>query len=449
MGTKKLNNKEKFSYGFGNLAANLLITTANVFITYFYTEQVGIAAATAGTILLFARVFDGISDLVMGVIVDKTNSKHGKARPWLKWMAIPFGISLVLLFNVPNFGNTGNIFYSFITYVIAIGIIYTAITVPYNAMIGTMTNDPIDRGHLSTIRTGFGFTGVVLVNIITLPLVSFYGGGQIGWLFMATTYAIIAVILWYLNFYNSSEYVLSDETIKDTVKDKNNFSLIDRLKAVFKNKYWLMVIVALLISNINSGIGAVNPYYAEYILHDPTLVGALGAAQFTPVILMMFIIGPIMKYISKRNLIIIGSIIGILGRLFVLINPSNLTIAIIGITIAGIGQAPMLAASYAMLGDTVDFGELKTGLRTEGISYSAATFGEKVGNGMGGLILGLILGVVGYVGGQATQTTLALNGIISAFIFVPVIFGVILIVVMYFYDLDKKHEDVLNQLNNK
>jgi len=447
MGTKKLNNKEKFSYGFGNLAANLLITTANVFITYFYTEQVGIAAATAGTILLFARVFDGISDLAMGVIVDKTNSKHGKARPWLKWMAIPFGISLILLFSVPNFGNTGNVIYSFLSYVIAIGIIYTAITVPYNAMIGTMTNNPVDRGHLSTIRAGFGFSGVVLVNVITLPLVSFYGGGRNGWLFMAITYAIIAVILWYLNFYNSSEYTLNDKDTKDIKKTKNKVPLRERLKAVLKNKYWVMVIAALLISNINSGIGTVNPYYAEYILGDPTLVGAIGAAQFVPVILMMFIIGPIMKYISKRNLVIIGSIIGILGRLFVLINPSSLVIVLVGITIAGIGQAPMLAASYAMLGDTADYGELKTGLRTEGVSYSAATFGEKVGNGMGGLILGLILGAVGYVGGQATQTAVTLNGIISAFVFVPVIFNVILITVMYFYDLDKKHAEILKQLD--
>lgn len=446
METKKLNNKEKFSYGFGNLAANLLITTANVFITYFYTEQVGIAAATAGTILLFARIFDGISDLVMGVIVDKTNSKHGKARPWLKWLSIPFGISLILLFFVPNFGSTGNVIYSFLTYVMAIGVIYTGITVPYNAMIGTMTNDPVDRGHLSTIRTGFGFSGVVLVNIVTLPLVSFFGGGRNGWLLMATTYAIVAIILWYLNFYNSNEYTINDNDNKNNKVIKSKVSLKERIKAVFKNKYWLMVIAALLISNINSGIGAVNPYYAEYILNDPTLVGAIGAAQFAPVILMMFIIGPIMKYISKRNLVVIGSIIGILGRLFVLVNPSNLATVLIGITIAGIGQAPMLAASYAMLGDTVDFGELKTGLRTEGVSYSAATFGEKVGNGLGGLFLGLILGAVGYVGGQATQTTVTLNGIIGAFVFVPVFFGVVLITIMYFYDLDKKHAEVLKQL---
>lgn len=443
----KLAKKEKLSYGFGNLSANLLITTANAFITYFYTEQVGIAAATVGTILFLARFLDGISDLGMGVIVDKTDTKVGKARPWLKWMAIPYGLAIVLLFSSPSLGETGNIIYAFITYVFAVGIIYTATTVPYNAMIGTMTMDPTERGHLSTIRTAFGYSGAWLVNVITLPLVAFYGGGSRGWTFMAITYAIVSILLWYINFTNTKERVMDPEAL-----ETNNIKVPMKLglKTLFTNKYWLLIIGVMLISFVNAGISGVNPFYAEYILGNPLYVGAMGTAQFAPIILMMFVVGPLMNYISKRNLVIIGASITIASRLFIyFIDPYNLTVVLIGVVMGSIGTAPMLASSFAMLGDTVDYGELKAGVRTEGLAYSAATFGEKVGSGFGGMILGIILGAAGYIGGQATQTDAAMDAIVGVFILVPIIFDIIAIVLMYFYDLDEKHAGILKQLEEK
>jgi len=440
-----LSSKEKVSYGLGNLASNLLITTANAFVTYFYTEQVGLAAATAGSILFFSRIFDGLTDLGMGVIVDKTDSKLGKARPWLKWLAIPYGLALILLFITPNFGETGNVAYAFLTYIFAVGIIYTGISVPYNAMIGTMTNDSVDRGHLSTFRTAFGYSGAWLVNVITLPIVAFFGGGNRGWLLMAIVYAIISSILWYITFNNTKEHVTTKD---DTTEKVKSVPIMKGLKTLFKNKYWLMIISVMFISFINSGIGGVNPYYAQYILGNALYVGAMGTAQFAPIILMMFVIGPMMKFVSKRNLIIVGGVVGIIGRLMILVNPESLTLVLTGVVIGSIGSAPMLAASFAMLGDTVDYGQWKSGVRTEGLAYSAATFSEKVGSAMGGIILGVLMGIAGYVGGQATQTPEALNAIVNVFVYVPVIANIIAIIVMFFYDLDKKHNRIVKELQN-
>jgi len=143
---RKLDKKEKISYGLGNLSANLLITTANTFIVFFYTEISGIAAATVGTLLMLARFFDGATDLGMGVLVDKTNSKHGKARPWLLWMSIPFMFAVILLFTSPDIGPTGKAIYALITYIFAIGIVYTMVSVPYNSMLVTLTQDQSERG---------------------------------------------------------------------------------------------------------------------------------------------------------------------------------------------------------------------------------------------------------------------------------------------------------------
>ncbi|WP_017470399.1 MFS transporter [Amphibacillus jilinensis] len=438
----KLKVREKFSYGFGNLAANLLITTANTFIVYFYTEIAGIAVATVGTMLLLARIFDGLTDLGMGIVVDKTTSKHGKARPWLLWMAIPYGLAIILLFSAPNFGPTGTIVYAFITYMLALSFIYTAATVPYNAMIGTLTNDQVERGQLSVSRTAFGFGGALLVNLVTLPVVSAYGGGQLGWFLMALTYGVFASILLILNFKNTKERVIltkDDEKLKKT-------PIKQGIKALVKNKYWLIVISVMLVTFINSGLSGVNVYYAEYILGNPNLVGAMGMAQFLPVIIMMLIMGPLMKRFTNKALCITGAITLIVASFIVLINPDSLTIVMIGLVLRGVGSAPMLAATFAMLGDTVDYGEWKTGVRSEGLTFSAATFGEKVGTGLGGMLLGVMMGIGGYVGGQAIQAEAALQSIKSVFIFVPIVAGIIAVLLLLFYKLDKEHEQIVKEL---
>ena len=144
----KLPMSEKVTYGFGNLAATLMFTTAGSFITYYYTDVVGLSAAIVGNILLWARVFDGISDLIMGTIVDKMANKKGKARPWIIRMAVPYAFALILLFSSPDFlEGTGKAVYAFVTYVIAMAGVYTATMVPYNTMLSTSTNNPVEEEH--------------------------------------------------------------------------------------------------------------------------------------------------------------------------------------------------------------------------------------------------------------------------------------------------------------
>lgn len=440
-----LTSKERYLYGSGNLAANLLIGTAAQFITYFYTEQVGISAAVAGTILFLARLFDGATDIGMGIVVDKTDSKYGKARPWLLWMAIPYGLAIVLLFSSPNFGETGRIVYAFLTYLFAVGFIYTAVTVPYNSMIGTMTMDPEERGVLSTSRALFGQFGAWFVSVTVLPLVALYGGGSNGWLFMGVTFAVMGAGLWIFTFKISKERVshqiMGGEEAKVPLKEG--------IPLLFKNKYWLLAVGVLLIAYINQGIAGIQPYYAEHIFGNPNLVGLMQTARTVPIVLATFGVGFMMRVISKRNLVIIGAAITVFGSLIMTINPQSLYVVLTGIAVRAVGNAPLVISVYAMIGDAVDYGEAKGGLRVEGLSYSAATFGEKVGLGFGGMILGVLLGASGYVGGQSVQTDSALQSIEMIFIYVPIIADTIAIFMMYWYDLDKKHAEVVEELEEK
>jgi len=441
---RKLDKKEKISYGLGNLSANLLITTANTFIVFFYTEISGIAAATVGTLLMLARFFDGATDLGMGVLVDKTNSKHGKARPWLLWMSIPFMFAVILLFTSPDIGPTGKAIYALITYIFAIGIVYTMVSVPYNSMLVTLTQDQSERGQLSISRTVFGLIGGMSIGIITLPIVNFFGGGQTGWTLMAVVYGAIGALFYLIGFKNTKERVGLETTEK-----KKTMSFKQNIKTLVKNKYWILTVFIIIITFIGAGLSGIGVYYAKFVLGNENFLSVLTIVNVLPTILMMFFMNKLFEKFGKRNLAIIGGVVSIVGGLIVMINPESIAMVSIGSFIRGLGGAPLGVAAFVMLADSVEYGEWKTGVRVEGLALSAGTFGEKVGTGLGGMILGLILSIGGYIGGQAQQTEAALTSIKVTFIHVPIILGIVSIILLYFYKLDKQYPTIVKELNDR
>lgn len=440
----KLGKKEIISYGLGNLSANLLITTANTFIVFFYTEIAGISAATVGTLLLIARFIDGATDLGMGVLVDKTRSKYGKARPWLLWMALPFLFAVILLFTSPDIGQNGKVIYALITYIFSIGIVYTMISVPYNSMLVTLTQDQSERGQLSISRAVFGLIGGMSIGIITLPLVNLLGGGQMGWTLMAVIYGMVGASFYVIGFKNTKERVGLETTEK-----KETTSFKQNIKALAKNKYWILTIFIIILTFIGSGLSGIGVYYAKFVLGNENFLSILTIMGVLPTILMMFFMNKLFEKFGKRNLAIIGGVVSIIGGFIVLINPESIAMVSIGSFIRGLGGAPLGVAAFVMLADSVEYGEWQTGVRVEGLALSAGTFGEKVGTGIGGMILGLIMSVGGYIGGQAQQTESALTSIKVTFIHVPIILGIISIILLYFYKLDKQYPEIVKELNER
>lgn len=442
---------EKITYGFGNLAANLMITTANGFITYFYTDVVGLTISVVGSILLFARVFDGITDILMGVIVDRTSTVKGKARPWIKRMIIPYALALILLFTSPSFlPQEMKAFYAFATYVISLAGVYTMTMVPYNTMLGTTTSDSKERGFLSTSRTIFGFLGAFLVNGIVLKVVGMFGEvtEASSWTKMAAVFALVSVVLLTILYKNSKERVL--ETDEAYVAEQvEKVPVMDNVKALFKNKYWVIMISTMLIGFISSGLGGINIYYAQYILGDVEKVAVIGMLSFAPIIVGSFFTPIIMAKMSKRNAMILGNAVVIIGTIILALFPENYDLIKVGLIVRGLGLAPTAVASYAMLGDVADYGEWKTGIRSDGLIFSAGTFGEKVGSGLGGLLIGIVMSIGGYVAGAAAQTPGTIFAIKALFAYIPILLGVISIVLMFFYDLDKKLPEIVKNLQER
>ncbi|MEY8463634.1 MFS transporter [Streptococcus merionis] len=431
---------ERVTFGFGNLAANLMITTANGFITYFYTDVVGLTMSIVGTILLFARVFDGISDLAMGALVDRTSNANGKARPWIKRMILPYGLALVLLFTSPSFLPEGmKAIYAFATYVISLAGVYTMTMVPYNTLIGTTTPDSKERGYLSTSRTIFGFGGAFLVNGAVLKIVE--GFGEVtkasSWTKMAAVFALVSMVLLFVLYKNSKERVLeTSEAI--SADNAQKVSTLENIKALFQNKYWVILILTMLINFISSGLGGINIYYAQYILGDVSKVALIGMLSFAPILLGSFLVPFSMARLSKRSVMLLGNLITLLGTTLLALFPTNFSMVIVGLVIRGLGAAPGAVAGFAMLGDVADYGEWKTGIRSDGLIFSAATFGEKVGSGLGGLMLGLVMAAGGYVAGATTQSATAILAIKAIFAYIPIALVILATILIFFYDLDKK-----------
>ena len=373
-GKGKLSSIQKVAYGSGNFAANLMNCTVGTFISFYYTEVAGLPIASVGVILLVCRLLDGVSDLVMGAIVQRTRTKYGKARPWILWMAIPFGISVFLMFFSPNFGTTGKIVYAAATYMAGIAIVYTMISVPYNTLSALITNDPDERTSLATMRQFFGFMGPLFVTTFTLPIVNKLGGGQSGWSIMAAIYGILGAALYLWVFFSTKELDAEEQAAETIQKTKNENmpkeSLWTSIKALFKNKYWL-------------------------------------------------------------------------------IDPKSLTVLVVSTVVNTIGTAPISICVFAMLGDTAAYGEWKTGVKNEALVFSATTFSEKVGNALGGALIAFILSFGGFISGQAIQSESAIATMKICMIGAPIVIAIILIVLLYFYKLDKIYPTVMKELEER
>lgn len=444
---KKLS--ERLAYGFGDFGCNIIYTAMSAFLLFYYTDYAGVSAFAVGTIMMVSRLFDGVSDIIMGVIVDRTKSKYGKARPWILRMCIPFAISGVLLFSVPtSWAETPKLIYVFITYNLVSTVVYTAINVPYSALNALMTQNPYERSVLSIFRNLLATAGTLTINIFTLPLVEFFGNNALAWTKTFFIFGIVAIIAFLYTFWGTSERVKSVAQLQST--ENNDVPVLVGIKALFKNKYWIMMTGMLALFFLMYAInGGSTVYYAKDILGDKNLVGTINGIFNIVQICGMFFIAMMIKKFGKRNIFALGLVLDIIGMLILNYSNGAMSLIIISSVIRGLGNACGGATMWAMVSDTIDYGEWKTGYRTEGLVNSACSFGWKIGNGIGSALLGLILEAGGYVGTAITQTETALFSIEICFIWIPIAIYVIGLVIMSFYHLDKEFPAIIRDLNNR
>ncbi|MDR0786006.1 MAG: glycoside-pentoside-hexuronide (GPH):cation symporter [Treponema sp.] len=445
--TMRISLREKLAYSLGDIASNVVWSAAGGFLTYYYTNVAGIAAAAAGVIMLSSRLLDGVSDVAMGGVIDKTKSRFGKARPWLLWMCGPFALASFLLFAVPrDWDDTAKIIYAFITYNFMSTVVYTAINLPYGVMNAMMTDNQKDRTSLNIFRMLGAMTMAVCANLLVIPLVKLFGGGSetnpTGWTMTFSMLGIIAMCLFILCFLGTKERIRTEEA-----KDKEHTSLIKAVSLLFRNKFWVILLITGVIAQMGVGTMGVNPYYAQYYLGDVGLAGLMSMFIMVPLVIGLAISGPLIEKFGKRNCILFGVFFGLPGYILPLFNPYSFVFIAIGGVFRGLGMGPAVACGFAMLADVIDYHDWKFGARTEGVVYSAASFGNKVGMGLGAAALGVGLSLGRFDGAAgASQPGSAMAAILIVYAILPLVLQIIGIVLYSQYTLDKIYPQIVAEL---
>jgi GPH family glycoside/pentoside/hexuronide:cation symporter len=437
----KLSILEKVGYGAGDTASNIFYQAFNIVLFYYYTDVWGIAPGTVGTIFLVARFWDAVNDPAMGILADRTQTRWGRYRPYLLWLFIPFGVVGFLTFASPDLEGGMKIFYAASTYTL-LGMIYTAINVPYSAMMGVMTPDTEERTILASYRFVGAFSAALIIGATVKPLASALGGGNemLGYRLTFAVLGALASVLFLFTFLTTRERLAS-------TKDEADTRIRSDLKILVKNKPWLVMAVAGILTLSNVAVrGAVTFHYFKYYVGDTgekflwwmdltSFFLATGSIAF---IVGIFFTNTLRKRFGKRNALIGLTLLNAVGTIgFFFISPDNIALMLVVNLIATLFAGPTPGLVWAMYTDVADYGELKFGRRTTALVFSAAIFAQKMGLMIGGTLSGWILGWVGFVA-NADQTPEAMMGIRVMFCFIPGAFAIANGLVVLLYPITEK-----------
>ena len=386
---------EKISYGMGDVACNVVFALTSGLITYFYTNVMSVSAAMVGMIMLISRIFDGISDVAIGLIMDKVHSKHGRGRAWVLWMALPYGISAVALFCLPaNATAAVQAIYIFITYNLCTTVVYTALNLPYGAMAPLMTSNEQDLARINLFRMAMSPIGNMIVSAASLPIINRMGGDQAAWIKVTLIYSVVAIGLLLWCFFGTKERVNTQ-----AAQEAEKLPASVRFGALIHNKYFLMILFASLFLAVYQTVnGTVATYYAQYILGNNEYYSVLNLAENIPQVVVIMILAPFIKKFGKRNLVLAGAILTMVAQLTLLAVPANPAFVAAVAAIRGIGKAPLFGCVFTMMADVVNYGHWKTGVRVQALIFSAATVGQKFGGGITGAIIGQLMDKSGFTG---------------------------------------------------
>lgn len=437
---------EKFAYGCGEISTNIVFTISTSLLVMFYTDVAHVSAAVIGMIIALSQVFNGVSDIMAGFIVDRTRSRFGRARVWMLRMSVPYAIAAILLMTVPQVGAFAQAIYIFITYNLMLTVVYTMFQLPFATTMTYMTRDQDERAKINIIRMAMSPIGNVLVTLVFTRILKVMPNGgmssQKNWIILTAIYAIGAALMMLFCFVCVRERV----EVHDDM-DGEQIPLKKAIPALFKNKYFIMLFLFFVFfAMYQTFAGTMATYYCKWIVGDTDIIGNVNTACYGITVIATLLLGKVMHLLEKKQWCILGACFIIAGSLILLLNPTSVPLVTFGGLLRGIGMTPILGMIFTMIADAIEYGQWKTGLRTAGAIQSATTSGQKFGQGIGSALIGFIMESTGYNGNLATQTELATQTIQNLFIYGVSILGIIMIVILLFYKLDKEYPMIMREL---
>ena len=424
--------REKISYGVADMGFNFYWANIATFLMFFYTDVFGISAAAAGSMLFTIKIINAFTDPVLGAAADRTNTRFGKFRPYLVWMAVPLAAAGVLTYTTPGLTANGKLVWAYGTYLFMM-VCYTGINIPYNALSGVMSSDPQERSTINGFRFIFAFAGSTLVTSRTQPLVRWLGQGndRLGWQLTMAFWGVGASLLFLVTFFNTRERVAPSPAQKTKVTED--------VADLAHNGPWLVLFFLALIISITITLRtATAAYYFKYFVGRPKLMdwfvpvymaAAAAGASLTPVLTRFFD--------KKLLLMVLMTTTGVLSIVFFFVPKDQIVLMFVLQVAIGLVLGPKSPLAFSMYADTADYNEWRTGRRATALTFAAATFSQKLGTALAAAVMGSVFTALGYVA-NAAQTPRSQTGIILMMSFIPAGFAFAAVAVMLFYKLNNQ-----------
>ncbi len=437
-GAQVLKFREKLGYGLGDGASNFFFQTFNIFLLYYYTDIFGLSPAAVGTMFLVTKIIDAVSDPVMGLIADRTNSRWGKFRPYLLWAAIPYGLCGYAMFANPDFSPEGKLVYAYATYTMMM-LAYTAINVPYSALMGVISPSSVERTKVATYRFICAFGAGWLIATFVTPLKTILGDGNEadGFRLTMMLFAVLSVALFWMTFATTKERVHPKQEKSDIKLD---------LQALLDNGPWIALFFSAIFTMMNIAVraGATLFFFKYYVVDDglPVFLIFDKTAIFMSLGTLAMLVGifftkALSDRFEKRHLMIVLSLLNAATvSAFYFIPAEQFWLMVIVNCIGSFIIGPTPALVWSMYADCADYGEWKNGRRTTALLFSGSQFAQKMGLAVGAGLSGYILAAFGFVANEI-QSESAISGIRLMFSVFPALLATTGACFIFFYKLDR------------
>lgn len=457
----------KIGYGSGDIAGNVIYALLSAFVMIFLTDTVGMNAGIIGSLIAASKLLDGVSDIFFGVLIDKTSTKMGKARPWMFYGYFGCAICLVAIFCIPaNISAFAQYTWFFVAYTVLNAGFYTANNIAYSALTALITKNNQERVEMGSIRFMFAFGTSMLIQTITVSFVAAFGGGAGAWRTVAIIYAVVGLIsntISVMSVRELSPEELAGNEINPVVYDKQikegeleqvaeelkgeaqtgeeKYSLGAAFKLLVQNKYYLMIVVSYLLMQIYSATLNMGIYFMSYVLKNANLLGVFSWAINIPMIVGLLMTPMLVqKWGGMFRLNKMGYIIGSLGRILVVVAGymGSVPLMLASTAIAALGMSPLQGNMNALIATCSEYTYLTTGKRVDGTMYSCTSFGTKVGGGIGTAVAGWLLALSGYVGGGAeVQSAACMNMLHILYLWMPMVLTILITLILRGLNVEK------------
>lgn len=422
----------KVGYGSGDVAGNVVYAFLSSFVMIFLTDTVGLNAGVVGTLMMVSKLFDGVTDIFFGSMIDKTKSRLGKARPWMLYAYFGCAALIIAIFAIPvSLGETAKYAWFFIAYTALNAVFYTANNIAYSALTALITRNGSERVQMGSIRFMFAFGTSLLIQSITVDAVEALGGGASGWRTVAIIYAVIGLIVNTISALSVKE--LPEEETVQGEKTEEKYKLRDAVKMLAGNKYYLIICGIYILSQIFTATLNMGIYFMTYILGNASLLGAFALAVNIPLICgLVFTPFLVKKWGGMYKLNLLGYVIATVARGLVIVAGymGNLPLMLLFSGVASIGMSPLQGDLNALIAECSEYTFLTKHKRVDGTMYSCTSLGVKIGGGIGTALAGWLLAASGYVANAAVQPESCINMLYFMYLWIPMIINLIITILL-------------------